>query len=112
MGGYSYESIRKAKTILSSILSTAVKWEIIESNPCFKADLPRQDEVEEQPKAYSLDETKRLLQFAEDEYRAKQDKHISRTDKVICITNFANFINTDISALQTLVLIHIAIFGN
>lgn len=110
-GGYSHESIRKMKTVLSSILSTAVKWEIIESNPCFKADLPKQDEAEEQPKAYSLDQTRRLLQFAENDYRAKQDKHITRNNNVIRITDFSNFINMDVSALQTLVLIHIAIFG-
>lgn len=107
-GGYSHESIRKAKIILSSILSTAVKWDIIESNPCLKADLPKQDEPEEQTKAYTLDEAKRLLQFAEDNYRWRKAKHIVNAGNVIRISDFTSM---DISALQTLVLVHIAIFG-
>lgn len=107
-GGYSYESIRKAKTILSSVLSTAVKWEIIASNPCLKADLPKMDEPEEQTKAYTLDQAKRLLKFAEDEYRASKERHVTASGNVIRISEFTSM---DISSLQTLVLIHIAILG-
>ncbi len=107
-GGYAYETIRKAKTTLSAILSTAVKWEIIESNPCFKADMPKQDAPEETLKVYTLDQTKRLLQFAEDDYQASKARHLTVSGNVI---RFSAFTGMDISSLQTLVLIHIGVFG-
>lgn len=106
-GGYSYESIRKTKTILSSILSTAEKWEIIENNPCRKADMPKHEAPEETTKAYTLDQTQRFLQFAEDDYRHSDMKHY-KNGKVIPISDYSN---KDIFKLQTLVIINVAVFG-
>lgn len=107
-GGYAYETIRKAKTTLSAILSTAVKWEIIENNPCLKADLPKMDEPEETLKVYTLDQTKRLLQFAEDDYKANRAKRVTMSGNVI---RFSVFTEMDIASLQTLVLIHIGVLA-
>ncbi len=38
-GGYSKGSIIKTRNVLSSVLRTAVQWEIIERNPCDKVRL-------------------------------------------------------------------------
>lgn len=106
-GGYSHESIRKCKTILSSILSTAEKWEVIENNPCRKAGLPKQEQPEETVKAYTLDQTRRFLEFAEEDYRKRKEKHPNYGN----VIPFANSVSTDISKLQTLAIINLGIFG-
>lgn len=40
-GGYSPATVRKYHAILSSILSTAFKWQLIESNPCMRVKPPK-----------------------------------------------------------------------
>ena len=106
-GGYSHESIRKTKTVLSSILSTAEKWEVIENNPCRKADMPKREASEESIKAYTLEQTQRFLQFAEDDYRQSSMEHY-KNGKVIPISDYSN---KDIFKLQTLAIVNIAVFG-
>ena len=39
-GGYARGSLYKTKNVLSSMLRSAVEWEIIEKNPCSKVRLP------------------------------------------------------------------------
>lgn len=106
-GGYSHESIRKAKTVLSSVLSTAEQWEIIENNPCRKAHMPKHEAPEETVKAYTLEQIRRFLQFAEDDYRDSSMGH-PQNGKVIPISVYPD---KDIFKLQTLVIINIAVFG-
>lgn len=65
-GGYSYGSICRFRIILSSILSCAEHWELIESNPCRKARLPKQSEQKEKVKCFTADQAKRFLKYVDD----------------------------------------------
>jgi integrase len=40
-GGYSPSTVRKYHAIMSSLMSTAFKWQLIESNPCLRVKPPR-----------------------------------------------------------------------
>lgn len=86
-GGYAHGTIRKTGTVLSAILKTACRWEIIDHNPCYGARLPKGVE-EEKLRCYTAEQICCFLQFLDRE-----------TD------------HTDIMQMQYLVLFRIAIFG-
>ena len=65
-GGYSYGSICRFRIILSSILSSAEHWDLIDSNPCRKARLPKQAEQPEKVKCFTADQAKRFLKYVDD----------------------------------------------
>ena len=67
-GGYSPGSIRKTHNVLSSILHTAVNWEVIESNPCGKVRVPTGTPVSESVRFFTPDEVNRFLDFLEQPY--------------------------------------------
>lgn len=45
-GGYSPNTIQKCHVVLSSMLNDAMKWQIIESNPCTRISPPKKQELE------------------------------------------------------------------
>ncbi len=65
--GLSPRTIRYVHTILKTVFSQAVKWQMIVINPCDIANLPRQQKNE--MKAFSPEQVKRFLEAAKD------DKH-------------------------------------
>lgn len=66
-GGYSPSGAKKYFAILSSILSTAVKWNLIDSNPCVKAGAPKQDRSMGDIKHFTLEQANIFLQSIENE---------------------------------------------
>lgn len=66
-GGYSKGSIRKTRNVLSSILRTAVEWEIIDSNPCDKVRLQAMD-MTETVKFFTPEQTAIFLAYIETPY--------------------------------------------
>jgi integrase len=63
--GLSARTVRYAHTVLSSALKQAVKWRMINQNPCDLCELPRKEKKE--MKHLSADETTKFLQAAKDD---------------------------------------------
>lgn len=74
-GSYSPGSIRKTHNVLSSILHTAVNWEVIESNPCGKVRVPTGTPVSESVRFFTPDEVNRFLDFLEQPYYIEVTGH-------------------------------------
>ena len=66
--GLKARSVEYTNAILSSALKQAVKWQILNFNPCSAVDLPKKQRAE--MKAFSPDESKRFLSAAKDDERA------------------------------------------
>lgn len=60
-GGYSKGSIKKISAILSSMLNTAVQWQLIENNPCQKVKTPKTPKIKESIKFFTLEQTEEFL---------------------------------------------------
>ncbi|MGI8670402.1 MAG: tyrosine-type recombinase/integrase [Aridibacter sp.] len=63
--GLSARTVRYAHTVLSSALKQAVKWRMINQNPCDLCELPRKEKKE--MKHLSADDTIKFLQAAKDD---------------------------------------------
>lgn len=79
LGGLARSSIGKIKMTLSSILSTAEDWELIERNPCDKVKLPSGQELSEQMKFFTPEQVKTFLHYIEQPYKVHVPAH-GRTD--------------------------------
>lgn len=79
-GGYSKASILKTRNVLSSMLRTAVEWEIIERNPCDKIRLQGVD-ADEKVTFFTPEQTITFLEYIEQPYtiRVKGHKRIDDT---------------------------------
>lgn len=77
-GGYSRATIAKTQNVLSSILRTAVDWELIERNPLDKVRL-QGEPTAEKLKFFTAEQTAQFLEFIERPYTAKTKGH-QRTD--------------------------------
>lgn len=105
-GGYSYGSICRFKIILSSILSTAVHWELIDSNPCHKAKIPKFNGQKEKIKYFTAEQTRRFLKFVDE--RCEQLKPQPSAQNSIKVTEDRN---AYVLQIQYRVFFQIAIFG-
>jgi integrase len=70
-GGYSAVTIKKNHAIISSILSQAVLWQIIESNPCNQVAPPRDKKLSDEVKHFTLEQAITFLNALEMEYATK-----------------------------------------
>lgn len=77
-GGYSKGSITKTRNVLSSILRTAVEWEVIDRNPLDKVRL-QADDAAEKLKFFTPEQTGIFLDFIEQPYTVATKGH-KRTD--------------------------------
>ena len=77
-GGYSKSSIVKTKNVLSSVLRTAVEWELLEKNPCEKVRPPAVEQMSHTIKFFTPEQTIRFLQFVENPYTV----HIREQDRI------------------------------
>lgn len=110
-GKLSYSSIKKTETVLSSILSTAVEWGLIESNPCRKVSPlhNEQDEDAPAPKFLTIDQTRQLLDFISQPYMYLVKGHVRCDDTGIPYEVPDYYIQKTVP-LQMQVMIHLAIF--
>ncbi len=60
-GGYSVSTIKKCHAITSSILTTAVHWQIIETNPCERVSPPKQKQASDNVKHFTLKQAEAFL---------------------------------------------------
>lgn len=77
-GGYAKGSIAKTSAVLSSVLRTAVDWELIERNPMDKVRL-QADPTAEKLKFFTPEQASAFLEFIEKPYKIQTKGH-KRTD--------------------------------
>ena len=73
-GGYSKGTIKKVRNVLSSILRTAVEWEIIDTNPCSKINLKLKGD-EEKVKYFTPEQASVFLTFIDEPYYITSPAH-------------------------------------
>ena len=73
-GGYSKASILKTFNVLSSVLHTAVDWEILERNPCDKVRIQAEDAADK-IKFFTPEEAAIFLDYIEKPYSIKTKGH-------------------------------------
>lgn len=77
--GYNASSIRRYHNIISSMLNTAVYWQLIESNPCSRVKPPKLERNTD-VKHFTLEEAQAFLEYLEKPY---QSKHGGRGEKML-----------------------------
>lgn len=108
-GGYSKASITKTRNVLSSILRTAMEWEIIETNPCDKVRL-QLDDTAEKLKFFTPAQTSVFLDYIEKPYTIKVAGHKRVDDTGIPYTVGSYEITRTIPE-QIRILFNLAIFA-
>jgi integrase len=73
-GGYAPSTVKRLHAIISSILSTAYEWQMIEFNPCDRVKLPK-DKTSEKIKYFTFEQTETFLQALELEYTSDYKEH-------------------------------------
>lgn len=74
-GGYKISSIRKFHKIISGIMRTAVRWKVIEENPCEKAELPKERVSNSDVKHFTVEQAKRFLEAMDKPYNVPYNGH-------------------------------------
>lgn len=109
-GGYSIGTIRKTHGVLSSIMQTAVQWEIIDSNPCGKVRLPTGREAADRIKFFTPEQVIAFLDFLEKPYTVTTKGH-SRIDDTGKPYTVGEYTSTKEVPLQFRVLFTLAIYA-
>lgn len=73
-GGYSHGTLCKIKTVLSSMLSTAEQWELIDHNPCNKTRLPKRTD-DRAVKCYTVEQMRHFIHFLYDTFSCSDALH-------------------------------------
>lgn len=76
-GGYSYATIKHYHAVLSSILASAVQWQLIESNPCDNVKVPKSTIKSSINKVqyFTLEQATRFLEALDMSYETKYKGH-------------------------------------
>lgn len=109
-GGYSPSSIKKCHAILSSILSTAVQWQIIESNPCDRVSPPKQTKIVNDIKHFTLEQAEVFLNALDMDYKTVYKAH-DRIDDTGKKYHVEDYKETRSISLQFKVFFNLALFG-
>lgn len=109
-GGYSPATIKKCHAILSSIMKTAVQWQVIESNPCDRVSPPKQKKINEGVKHFTLEQAETFLNALEMNYSTTYKAH-DRKDDTGKIYHIDDYKETRSIPLQFKVFFSIALFG-
>ena len=109
-GGYSNGTIRKTSNVLSSLLRSAVEWEVIEQNPCDKVKPPSAPDTSENIKFFTPEQTIRFLDYLDEPYSCKISAHkrIDDTGKEYSVGDYS--IKKEIP-LQLRILLELAIYS-
>ena len=108
-GGYAKGSIAKTSAVLSSVLRTAVEWDIIEKNPCDKVRL-QAEPTAEKLKFFTPDQASIFLEYIEQPYTVKTKGH-TRTDDTGKQYTVGDYETTKEIPEQLRVLFNLAIFS-
>lgn len=108
-GGYSKRTIAKTANVLSSILKTAVDWEVISRNPCDRVRV-RGEETAEKLKFFTPDQAAAFLDYIEKPYPIYTKGH-SRVDDTGIQYTVGDYTLTRIMPEQLRVLFNLAIYS-
>lgn len=109
-GGYSAASIRKYHNILNILLKTALRWQIIESNPCERISPPKQAKQTENIKFFTPEQAIIFLDLLEKDlvYNTKERSRVDRNGKEYTVSSYSE---TRKIPFQFKVFFNLAIFG-
>lgn len=109
-GGYAKASVAKTKNVISSMLRSAVEWEVIEKNPCSKVRLPPLPNTAEQIKFFTPEQTITFLEYIEKPYLVKVEGHqrVDDTGKPYSVNDYE--IQKEIPE-QIRILFNLAVYG-
>lgn len=108
-GGYSKASIIKTRNVLSSVLRTAVQWEIIDRNPCDKIRLQGVG-TEEKITFFTPEQTAAFLDYIEKPYTIKVNGH-ERIDDTERSYTVGDYTITKYIPEQVRILFNLAIYS-
>ncbi|HIR89010.1 MAG TPA: site-specific integrase [Candidatus Fimimorpha faecalis] len=108
-GTLSSSSIRKIHNILSSMLSTAVQWQLIESNPCRRISPPRQQKLNTE-NYFTLEQVQLFLELLDKPYFTTCPSHnrINETGKSYPVSEYQAHHTIP---LQQKLFFYMALFG-
>ena len=109
-GGYSSATIKKDHVVLSSMLSTAVQWQLIESNPCDRVSIPKTKKTSDNIKYFTFEQAQTFLNALNMSYPATYKAH-KRKGSLNKEYNVAEYTEHRKVPLQFKVFYHIALFG-
>ena len=108
-GGYSRATISKTHNVLSSIMRTAVEWEIIERNPCGKVKVPSIPKTADNIKFFTPEQTAAFLAYTEEPHTWEVKAH-NRIDDTAKGYTVGQYTSQKGLSLQLQVLFHMAIY--
>ena len=76
-GGYPKGTIQRVHSAISSVMTQAVKWNIIQDNPCRRVTLPKQDKAITEDMYWTLEQADIFLDILDKEfsYQVTKSKH-------------------------------------
>lgn len=108
---YSHSSLQRYHAIISSIMKTAVQWQIISDNPCLKCKPPKDNKkTMSEVKHFNLDEAERFLEALTLEYETIYKAH-ARIDDTGKKYNVDSYTEKRGISLQLQVFFNVALFG-
>lgn len=108
--GYSPATIKKIHVIISSILNTAMKWQAIDSNPCTRVTVPKQQKLSSDIKNFTLEQAITFLNALEMDYTASYKAH-ERIDDTGLKYHVDSYSETREIPLQFKVLFNLSLYG-
>lgn len=102
---YSHNTLKRYHQIISSTLTAAVQWQLIESNPCSRVKPPKTEDTDE-VKCFTLEDAQAFLEQLEQPYRV-----IKRGRRKKDGSPSAEHIEVKTIPTQYKVLFHLALFG-
>lgn len=109
-GGYSPATIKKCHVIISSIMQTAVHWQVVESNPCDRVTPPKNGKNIDDIKYFNLEQAEIFLNALEMEYVTVYKAH-DRVDDTGKTYHVPNYTEKRSIPTQFKVFFQIALFG-
>lgn len=109
-GKYSKATVKKSLAVLSSVLTTAERWEVIDSNPCQKVTIPPAPAVSENLKYFTPEQATAFLEYIDHPYTISIKGH-ARVDDTGKHYRVADYSETKKVPLQLRVLYNLALFG-
>ena len=108
---YSHSSLQRYHAIISSIMKTAVQWQIIDTNPCLKCKPPKDNKKAiSEAKHFELEEAERFLEALTFEYETTYKEH-DRVDDTGKPYHVSAYTEKRGIPLQLQVFFNVALFG-
>lgn len=106
---YKYASIKKCDVVLSSMFTTAIRWGLIDINPCTKARLPKMDKPKNELKFFTPEQSLQFLDSLERTYETVYRGH-QRIDDTGIPYSVRDYTESRKVPTQYKVFFHIALF--